>query len=185
MRRIVERIGAPVPGTYDFGVFHLDATEHQLLREGRPVPLPPKAFDLLVDLVEHAGHLREKKQLMDPDTSAQEGATVRGGVQLALPVVAGTPPGSTVHYDAPRIAISPDGRRVAYVGRVDDASVLLVGELEEGAFHVVPGTKGAFHPFFSPDGRSIGYLTSRPRAASSRCGPGRASCSIAPATRGM
>jgi DNA-binding winged helix-turn-helix (wHTH) protein len=50
--------------TYDFGTFHLDAGEHLLLRDGRPVALPPKAFDLLLDLVLHAGHLRDKKQLI-------------------------------------------------------------------------------------------------------------------------
>jgi TolB-like protein/DNA-binding winged helix-turn-helix (wHTH) protein len=64
-----------MPEVYDFGAFHLDAAERLLLRDGRPVSLPPKAFDLLCDLVRHAGHLREKQPLMEvlwPDTFVEE-----------------------------------------------------------------------------------------------------------------
>jgi short-subunit dehydrogenase len=34
--------------SYEFGLFLLDPAERRLLREGRPVPLAPKAFDLLL-----------------------------------------------------------------------------------------------------------------------------------------
>jgi DNA-binding winged helix-turn-helix (wHTH) protein len=37
---------------YEFGPFRLDPAERQLLRGGQPVALTPKAFDLLVYLVE-------------------------------------------------------------------------------------------------------------------------------------
>ena len=46
------------------GRFLLDASERTLLRDGRPVPLTPKAFDLLRVLVEHHGHLVTKDALM-------------------------------------------------------------------------------------------------------------------------
>src|SRR6476620_3359981 len=49
---------------YEFGPFRLDATEHTLLRDGRPVPLRPKVFDILLVLVENRGHLVNKEQLM-------------------------------------------------------------------------------------------------------------------------
>ena len=49
---------------YEFGPFRLDPTEHVLLRDGRPVPLRPKVFDLLLVLVENRGHLVDKEQLM-------------------------------------------------------------------------------------------------------------------------
>jgi DNA-binding winged helix-turn-helix (wHTH) protein/TolB-like protein len=42
---------------YEFGSFQLDPAEHLLQRAGEPVPLAPKAFDLLVYLVEHRGRL--------------------------------------------------------------------------------------------------------------------------------
>ena len=49
---------------YEFGPFCLDPVEHTLFREGRPIPLRPKVFDLLLVLVENRGHLLDKEQLM-------------------------------------------------------------------------------------------------------------------------
>src|SRR5215467_10563079 len=60
---------------YEFGPFRLDATEHLLLCEGESVPLTPKAFDLLLALVERHGHLLEKEELLKkvwPDTFVEE-----------------------------------------------------------------------------------------------------------------
>src|SRR5215212_11491321 len=61
---------------YGFGPFLLDPAERVLTREGQPVPLTPKAFDLLVVLVENGGHLLGKKDLMEavwPDSFVEEG----------------------------------------------------------------------------------------------------------------
>ena len=61
--------------TYEFGPFRLDPAERRLLRDGQVVPLTPKAFDLLVYLVEHHGHLVEKSTLLSalwPDTVVEE-----------------------------------------------------------------------------------------------------------------
>src|SRR5262245_33591072 len=60
---------------YVFGPFRLDAAEHLLLRDGEAVPLTPKAFDLLLALVERHGHLLEKEELLKkvwPDTFVEE-----------------------------------------------------------------------------------------------------------------
>jgi DNA-binding winged helix-turn-helix (wHTH) protein/TolB-like protein len=60
---------------YEFGPFRLDAGERLLLREGEAVPLTPKAFDLLLVLVAHCGHLMEKEELMKavwPDSIVEE-----------------------------------------------------------------------------------------------------------------
>ena len=60
---------------YGFGQFSIDASERVLLRNGQPVPLTPKAFDLLLALVESKGHLVEKDELMRklwPDTFVEE-----------------------------------------------------------------------------------------------------------------
>jgi DNA-binding winged helix-turn-helix (wHTH) protein len=60
---------------YGFGPFRLDAAEHLLLRDGEAVPLTPKAFDLLLALVERHGRLLEKDELMKvvwPDTIVEE-----------------------------------------------------------------------------------------------------------------
>ena len=45
---------------YEFANFHLDISEKVLLRDGEPVSLAPKVFDLLSVLTENAGHLLEK-----------------------------------------------------------------------------------------------------------------------------
>src|SRR5215471_19935677 len=60
---------------YTFGEYRLDTAERLLLRAGEPVPLAPKAFDMLVVLVKHSGHLLSKDQLMQevwPDTFVEE-----------------------------------------------------------------------------------------------------------------
>src|SRR5437867_2750587 len=49
---------------YSFGPFQLNTWEQMLLRDGRPLPLKPKVFDLLVVLVENSGHMVCKDELM-------------------------------------------------------------------------------------------------------------------------
>lgn len=48
-----------------FGSFRLNPIERLLFRNGEPVPLPAKAFDLLLLLVESAGHLRGREELIE------------------------------------------------------------------------------------------------------------------------
>ena len=50
---------------YEFGPFRLDPAERSLLRDGKAVPLTPKAFELLVLLVENRGHLLKKEELIE------------------------------------------------------------------------------------------------------------------------
>ena len=57
-------MGTPVRVLYEFGPFQLDPPERLLLCDGQPVPMPPRAFDLLVFLVERRGHLVEKDELL-------------------------------------------------------------------------------------------------------------------------
>jgi len=60
---------------YECGPFVLDPLNRLLSRNGSPLPLPPKAFETLLVLVEHRGDLVEKEQLMKavwPDTFIEE-----------------------------------------------------------------------------------------------------------------
>jgi DNA-binding winged helix-turn-helix (wHTH) protein/TolB-like protein/Flp pilus assembly protein TadD len=57
-------MGTPVNHLYEFGPFQLDPPERLLLRDGQPVAMTPKAFDMLVVLVERCGHLVEKNELL-------------------------------------------------------------------------------------------------------------------------
>ena len=50
---------------YEFGDFRVDAAKRLLLNgDGETVPLTPKVFDTLLYLVEHAGKIIEKDELM-------------------------------------------------------------------------------------------------------------------------
>lgn len=61
---------------YQFGPFELDPTERLLFLNGSTVDVTPKAFDMLVVLVERSGHLCQKEELMKalwPDSFVEEG----------------------------------------------------------------------------------------------------------------
>src|SRR5947209_18983114 len=61
---------------YQFGSYRLDAMERVLLRDGQPVTLPPKDLETLLVLVERAGHIVEKEELLEkvwPGVFVEEG----------------------------------------------------------------------------------------------------------------
>ncbi len=51
--------------TITFGPFELDLTDRLLTRGGKPVRIAPKLFDTLALLVENAGHVVEKSDMME------------------------------------------------------------------------------------------------------------------------
>jgi Tol biopolymer transport system component/DNA-binding winged helix-turn-helix (wHTH) protein len=60
---------------YEFGAFRLDPDERSLRRDGVPVQLTPKMFDILLFLVEHAEQLVSKNELIQAvwhDTFVEE-----------------------------------------------------------------------------------------------------------------
>src|SRR5688572_29425595 len=65
---------------YEFGPFRLDTARHLLLRDGKVVPLTPKALETLVMLVQNNGRVVQKDELMKeiwPDTFVEEGSLTR------------------------------------------------------------------------------------------------------------
>src|SRR5258706_4437260 len=96
---------------YRFGPFELQPDKRRLQRDGVVISLRPRAFDLLVALVDRAGHLVSKDELLDrvwPKAVVEEAAlhvqvsalrkvvgsdaitTVSGrGYQFTLPVPTG------------------------------------------------------------------------------------------------
>jgi serine/threonine-protein kinase len=58
----------------------------------------------------------------------------------------------------PALAISPDGRRLAYVVRHDETTRLHVRRIGGGTGTALGGTDGGHSPFFSPDGQWIGFV---------------------------
>ena len=68
-----------------FGRFVLDVADRSLKRDGVPVALTPKLFDLLVALVTNAGRLVEKDVLLKtvwPDVAIEEGNLTKGVFSL-------------------------------------------------------------------------------------------------------
>ena len=49
---------------YEFGPYRLEPEEHLLLRGEKSLPLAPKAFELLILLVQNQGRLLTKDQIM-------------------------------------------------------------------------------------------------------------------------
>jgi TolB-like protein/DNA-binding winged helix-turn-helix (wHTH) protein/Tfp pilus assembly protein PilF len=60
---------------FKIGALRLDPSEHVLVRDGRIVPLTPKAFEILLILAENVGHVVDKDELLRrvwPDTFVEE-----------------------------------------------------------------------------------------------------------------
>ena len=55
----------PFPYSYRFGHFELQPSERRLLVSGTPATIRPRAFDLLIALVECAGQLVTKDELLE------------------------------------------------------------------------------------------------------------------------
>ena len=67
-------------GLYEFGEFRLDLRTRRLLRGNEIVSLTPKEFELLLFLVENAGRVVEKEELLEKlwaDTFVEEGTLTR------------------------------------------------------------------------------------------------------------
>lgn len=70
---------------FRFGPFVLDVADRSLKRDGVPIPLTPKLFELLVALVTNAGRLVEKDALLKsvwPDVAVEEGNVTKGVFSL-------------------------------------------------------------------------------------------------------
>jgi eukaryotic-like serine/threonine-protein kinase len=67
---------------------------------------------------------------------------------------------SSVPFPAAAVALSPDGRTLAMVGYSEQANknVIWIQQVGGRGASVLTGTDGAFFPFWSPDGRSLGFF---------------------------
>jgi eukaryotic-like serine/threonine-protein kinase len=82
---------------------------------------------------------------------------------LPQPVTRATinlPPGQQLVglENGPVVALSPDGTHLAYVARKGGIQQLYLRAMDNPEAKPIPGTEGAFEPFFSPDGQWLGFF---------------------------
>ncbi len=83
--------------------------------------------------------------------------SVAAPVHLSLDTPTGV--SLTYHEWFGTLALSPDGRRLAYVG-ADNGQRIYLDDLEDpDPARPIPGTEGGASPFFSPDGSLLGFAT--------------------------
>jgi hypothetical protein len=59
----------------------------------------------------------------------------------------------------PSFALSDDGSRMAYVGpNAQEGHQIWIRERDQGTVRPIAGTEGGVQPFFSPDGRRVGFI---------------------------
>jgi serine/threonine protein kinase/Tol biopolymer transport system component len=63
-------------------------------------------------------------------------------------------------FDRAPMAVSPDGRRIAFVAQPrEGASLIWTGAFDAPSAQPLAGTEGASYPFWSPDSRFLGFFT--------------------------
>ena len=71
------------------------------------------------------------------------------------------PPDGTAFVAASPPALSPDGHAIAFVAKGAGDQLLWIRSLDAFDARPLPGTEGAVSPFWSPDGRSLGFFSQR------------------------
>jgi Tol biopolymer transport system component len=88
-----------------------------------------------------------------PDPSAADERVVSAAIPLPNLATAAAPEQVT------RFAVSPDGRRIAYVGNAPGGGTMLwVRPLDTAVAQPIAGTEGGIYPFWSPDSRQLGFI---------------------------
>ncbi|HEY7614823.1 MAG TPA: protein kinase [Gemmatimonadales bacterium] len=87
-----------------------------------------------------------RPQPVPPTT--QLGLALRDGEALRPPANSG----------GARVAISPDGRALVYIGPAEGGSRLWLRRLDQLTGTPIAGTEDGSSPFFSPDGRRVGFI---------------------------
>ena len=57
-----------------------------------------------------------------------------------------------------RVAVSPDGRQIVFTGPGQGGPQLWLRRLDQLTSTPIAGTEGGYGPFFSPDGRQVGFI---------------------------
>lgn len=91
-----------------------------------------------------------------PSTAKPILTTIELPQEAPLALGATTP---LVGWENRALALSPDGRRLVYIGSSPNGPMLYLRDLGSHVVAPIAGTEGATFAFFSPDGRWVGFLT--------------------------
>lgn len=126
---------------FEFEDFILAPRERLLLCAGEPVPLTAKAFDLLVVLAAHSGHLVEKNDLLRavwPDTTVED-VNLTVNISALRKALARGSPGATVIQTVPRqgyrFVVPVKSREASVALRQDDTHKLRMTASEHDERH--------------------------------------------------
>jgi eukaryotic-like serine/threonine-protein kinase len=95
------------------------------------------------------------------------------------------PPAGTligIGANSPRLAVSPNGREIAFVAFTVGRQQIWIRSLATLAARALPGTEGAVSPFWSPDSRYVGFFaagTGELKKIDVAGGPARVICAAA------
>ena len=82
------------------------------------------------------------------------------------------------------LALSPDGRRLAFVATGGSTAGLWVRLLDQTSAQLLPGTEGASYPFWAPDGRTVAFFAGGKLKRVDLAGGGPQTLADAPGARG-
>src|SRR6266545_1535687 len=108
-------MGQQVTHIYEFGPFRVDSIRRVLQREGQPLPLAGKTFDILLALLQNRGQIVEKDKLMDQvwAGSVVEESNLTHQISALRKVLGDSP-------DEHRYVITVSGRGYRFVGSVKE-----------------------------------------------------------------
>jgi len=118
---------------YQFGAFLLDPAKCVLVRNGEIVPITPKAFEMLLVLVQHRGEVLEKDDLLRrlwPDTVVEENNLARNISALRKAL--------DEHPNEHRYILTVPGRGYRFVAEVKEIESPESGYSEDNSSAVYP-----------------------------------------------
>jgi len=110
-------VTAAPASAYRFGPFCVDRAAYRLTRDGKPVEITPKLLDLLLHLLDHAGTLVTKEDLLDalwPDANVTDNALTQAVSELRQAL--------GDHAGAPQFIKTVARRGYRFVGAVEPAA---------------------------------------------------------------
>jgi DNA-binding winged helix-turn-helix (wHTH) protein len=159
---------------YEFGPYRIDPDHRQLTRESKPVPLQPKAFDLLLVLVLNSERLVPKDDLMKalwPGTFVEESNLAQNISVLRKTL------GDTVGEN--RYVLTVPGRGYRFAEKVPTGSSLRYQQAEAQAFRgkfgqadrqiIEPGKHRDYIDSYSWASPNTTYAPSRMPTRRSKC----------------